>query len=232
MNINVLFFGQPRYLGNGYVYRSIYNEVLNKYPGSKVYAHMWFDLETSNLKSSSWVEGQPYVPYDAPSRFWSLYNPEKFLIEKPRNFSIKSINSERLLDSRYYSEENVSNAFSQMYSIKEVSRLALEDSSEDDLYILTRYDGILQRIPELDNIEFKNHLIIPMGTSEFNDLVWIFGKKVLEKLTEMKTDGLHAGQEALNHPIPEEFKKLWFVDKCKGIKLVKYNMYSEIVRSI
>lgn len=234
--VNLLFYGQPRFSDHVWVSESIKREILDRYNNYRVFAHMWYSLNT-NYDVSSWVDKRPVVSPAAPMNFMARYdrNFESLSVEKPRFFSPNNFPDleKRFSNNEYFSETNVSNVLSQLYSIKTVARNALENPSvtEKDWFVLTRYDGVITKFPDLNKLSpMDRKLYIPKRGSDFNDLIWVFGHSVLERLVNLNTTEVDI--DKLNNPIPEDFKKAWYAEHCQfDHSIIKLDMYSEVVRS-
>lgn len=241
--VNLLFYGQPRFVNSPDVYRSI-KKIINDYDVD-VYGHMWHSPELE-YDVSTWVQQKVYVPYNAPGIFQSLYDPEEFIVSKPRKFKFRFMHEESMKQlndafpgNQYLSDINISNALSQLRSISEVAYLAESkiNRTNENIFVLIRYDGVLSGIPDLNNIPLveddKNILYMPQRGSSFNDLVWIFNEKVLEEMIYIVPNEIdESDTRRMSHPIPEEFKRLWFIKNCpdSDFKIKHINMYSDVVR--
>lgn len=239
MKTALLFFGQPRFIGDNQIWNSIYDNIIEPY-APDIYAHMWYKPGSYDYGISSWASEKgtqkTSVPSFAPAIFYDRYNPTKVLIETPRFFPMTEVTGDlydkRFLgQSEFYSRENMSNIQSQLFSIEKVCNLVEE---EYDWFFLIRYDGLVRGIPDLKKEHSNDQIFIPSG-GDFNDLIQIFGQRdlwVMQRLyQEFDTPYMIPKIIQKGLPIPEYFKYFAYT-RYRSLNKIKRlsDLYADIRR--
>ena len=142
------------------------------------------------------------------------------MFEKPKHFTL----SKQLLRSNY-SQKDLNNIWSQLYSIEQVSNLV---EKSYDFYILARYDSIIKNC--LDYTSIKNDkLYCPNTHNNMPDMIMSFGPKYLSWSKNLYTDILDVYPRVSN-PTPESFKKQTFLNRHSEVDIVPCSMDAVAVR--
>lgn len=243
MKVAFCLFGQPRFVHKTKVLDQ-YRDIVAKYDAD-VYAHAWYDsLSTIDLPSWSREKG---TTIETPS-YAGLQNllEEKFpgsavWIEDQKTFFSwpnRMIDSlKRFEGSQFYSETNMHNIASQLYSISAVANM-VDDSVDYDFLILARYDTELERFPDLSNLKTYLHYL-PEG-GHWNDLIQVFGMEDFAGDAAYKhLRGVHGDMvcprvyETVLLPLPEFFKMQSYIAHNGSDRAVKkIDMYANVIRTL
>ena len=140
----LLLCGQPRNIGNMQIYNT-FKEIITRY-NCDVYIHFWYDETTATVGKTyaPWLPSQDMVVQpDVLKKMIELYNPTKFLIEKP----IEPVGDEHEFTNCRFSRA-VYNLRSYYTSMKRVSEL-VEDPKQYRYIIRARSDIIVHSLPEI-----------------------------------------------------------------------------------
>lgn len=217
--------GQPRFINNPFALRSHQIQIFEKY-NCDVYCHTWYGGNFSG-SASSW-SGIPNVEI---SQFCleiirTKLNPKIFEVDLPKEFSLSKNLEEKLLakfsGQEGWTKKNISNVMSSLYSIEKVVKIAKTlDLSTYDFIILSRYDNLIYRLPDLNLLD-KSKFYISDHHPKFPDLLFIFSPIYLE------TFQIYSKIEEL---ITENFHTIWGPSMNEPLKmfsfLSKYNLDSD-----
>ena len=233
MKVALLLYGQPRHLQNQKAFFKHREDILSKYDVD-VYAQAWF-APMAQYDISSWAKEHgslnAHVPFDTANIIMMNYQPLALQLMRPKKFETnircEDILEERFAGTKFYSKENISNIYSQLTAIETVAKMVLEQETYD-FYILARYDAILDKFPDLNNLSPGFYL--PEG-GHFNDLIHVFTDQYLEffvTLTNSIRDPWITSKMTL--PIPELYKFEHFKLFYNETDLKKIDMYAHVIR--
>jgi hypothetical protein len=143
----LLLCGQPRNISNMEIYNT-FKEIITRY-NCDVYIHFWYDEESGTVGKTyaPWLPSQDIVVQpDVLKKMIELYNPKKFLIEKP----IEMVGDEHEFTNCRFSRA-VYNLRSYYTSMKRVSEL-VDDPNQYKYIIRARCDILIHSLPEITSI--------------------------------------------------------------------------------
>lgn len=191
LKVALTFYGQPRYVKNPHILESYRDYYLDRHD-CDVFCHLWWG-NSNKFDTSSWAvcEGEMISP-DSLDYIKEKFKPVAIKHEEPRSFEFDKLALE-YIDGNFtgrkhhpqfgdiWSKKNYSNMLSQLYSIQETSRLALDHIEKTgvhyDFVALVRYDTILVDQPDLFLCEQKLHL--PCHHDRFPDMIMFYPQKHL-----------------------------------------------------
>ena len=183
MKLCLLMHGQARFLENHLPLESHKKEILDKY-FVDVICHTWFGEGYEN-ETSSW-SGIPstLIRSDTIDLIQKKYKPLIMSHDKPMHFELDPGLESGLLDKfksyNHWNKTNISNSLSSLYSIERVVDIASSlDLANYDFVILSRYDNMIYKLPDLNLLE-KDKFYISDHHDKFPDLFFIFSPKFLE----------------------------------------------------
>jgi hypothetical protein len=149
--------GQPRFINNPYALSSHQKQILEKY-SCEVLCHTWYGGSFSG-SASSWSGMEDVaIVYSSLEEIKDRLHPIILDVDAPREFSLPKQLEKKLL-SKFHGEngwtkKNISNVMSSLYSIERVVRAAKKiDLSGYDFVILSRYDNLIYRLPDLNLLD-------------------------------------------------------------------------------
>lgn len=233
--VAVVLFGQPRFVN--LPYSSISLKFALKNCDVSFFGHLWFDEENPHFESSSW-SGIKKGRLEKNARAYLLkwYRTAEFIFERPEKINLKDVDEEVMDEKRQHDIElaqslvNTSNVISQITSIHRALEhfQKVSDIRSFDFVILTRFDVVVWRFPNLKNID-KNLLYLSNIHNSFADQL-IFGE--VNKV--MATDAfelVEQGITSLDRPTPENLKSNAFYKKFKPEDVVLLNFEAWPLRS-
>ncbi len=265
LTVGLLLFGQPRHIRLTKVHEQYHREIIDRYD-TDVFAHAWSYSDNYDIPSWSAEKGTTHG-------MESLENPEDVILQKyptikeilvePQKTFVFPKRMREFMRTKwdgnpFYSEQNLHNIASQLYSISAVASLAATYGDMQfghklyDYWILARYDTELVDFPKLEELpnqvdEFMRgwdpSIYMPEG-GHWNDLIQIYGmtdqyetvaprpEKYLRNLYfDMMNPQVY---ENLILPIPEFFKMnaygLYYNDPSDAA--TKLPMYVNVIRTI
>jgi len=171
MKIALCLYGQPRFIDNPNIKIYLDDHLFNKYDVD-TYCHFWYDDKLTTYSGSDWHDKPS--PYYKGGDFYKVentleiinkvYNPIKINCESPKDFS-KLFNNDELsiLENKkrnnsgenFFSLRNINNLLSHLYSIE--NSLNLVDLEKNyQFVILTRYDSLILKFPDLNSLQREN----------------------------------------------------------------------------
>lgn len=219
MNVCLMLHGQPRFLDNPYTFATHKREILDRYP-TDVYCHTWF-CEDAEVEASSWSGiSSLKIDSDSINKIKQQYQPKLIQYDPPQQFHLNEELLENLLKrfSQYphWNKKNISNSLSSLCSIERVVDLSMSgDLSNYDFFILSRYDNLIYRLPDLNSLSVDKFYISDHHDM-FPDLFFIFGKKFLE---EFKIFSKHESLIRDNLPLIDGVSSL-----NEGLKSINYKI--------
>lgn len=238
MNVCLMLHGQPRFLDNPFTYATHKREILDKY-NTDVYCHTWF-CEGGEVEASTW-SGISSLIIDPESikKINEKYQPVLLKCEPPRQFNLDDELLVKLLTTfskyQHWNTKNISNSLSSLYSIEQVVDLAMSrELSKYDFFILSRYDNLIYRLPDLNKL-CTDKFYISDHHDMFPDLFFVFGKNFLEafkifskhELLIKNNFSLIDGASSLN----EGLKAISFSENHKSTDLIKIPLPVRVVRN-
>ena len=180
MKICLIMHGQPRFLENQLTWQSHKREILDKYD-TDVVCHTWFS-KGKFLETSSW-SGIPTTEINDNSieLIKEYYNPLFLSYDEPRHFFLDQHLEKTLLHQfkryKHWNKKNISNSLSSLCSIEKAIDIAMKlDLNNYDFIILSRYDNLIYKIPDLNLLQ-KDKFYISDHHDKFPDLFFIFSPK-------------------------------------------------------
>lgn len=211
MRVALLFYGQPRFMGNPLPVETHYRHIIDKYE-TDVYVHTWWSNDVTEYDFSSWskMDSCPSTQ-NAIGKILDYYDPKAINCDTPRKFSFDE-QTQKYVDeminraiahnqssSPHWNEQNFSNIISQMHSIEEVTKLCQKYKQEYDFIIMSRLDNNITEFPELNDLDpnlfYSNDL-----HSRFPDMLYFFGQRFLDS---------HHLYSNLNEAIERYHKSFW-----------------------
>ena len=236
MKVALILYGQPRFVDRPDVIFNHRVNIIGEY-STDVFAQMWFSPEDSYGPTASWADfhgADHIIPSNAEYIVANKWLPKKMRVDHPRTFymseEVRQILDNRFMGNQFYSHSNISNICSQMMAIDRAMKLAYEDETEYDFYVLARYDATLVRFPDLTTLD-REFFYLPHG-GHFNDLVHIWSNKqrfgrIFEGLVDRVLDDATLARE-IELPIPELYKFEAFRPVFDYAK--KIDMYADVIR--
>ena len=238
MKVCLLMHGQPRFLENQLTWKSHKREILDKYD-TDVVCHTWFG-KGKYLEASSWSGLPPTkIKVNSVDLIKKHYNPLSLSHDEPKQFFLHKSLEEILLHQfksyGHWNIKNISNSLSSLCSIEKVIDIAMQiDLNTYDFIILSRYDNLIYKIPDLNLLE-KDKFYISDHHDKFPDLFFIFAPKFLpvfrafskaEKLIKENINSLYP-ESSLN----ESLKMLNFYSIFTERELIAIPLPVRVVRS-
>ena len=231
MNIALLFYGQPRFIGHPEIYQSYKQNIIDKY-NVDIYCHCWLPNNAGKYETSQWSHISNCKAEDgAVQTIMNQYDPVKIIFEKPKYFECSQkihnfFSHNKFSPHNYhYSETDFNNICSQLYSIEQVSNLV---EKSYDFYILARYDSIIKNCLDYTSIK-NNKLYCPNTHNNMPDMIMSFGPKYLSWSKNLYTDILDVYPNVAN-PTPESFKKSTFLNRHSQIDIMPCDMDAIAIR--
>ena len=245
--IAVAMYGQPRHCDNLQVFASILREIVSQYETVDFYCHTW----SGPASISTWAQQNgsidPGIPENPISTINNLYQPIAITVDTPITIETWENIDDVYENLRKYfpnyehlTKQNLVNMKSQFISKRKALELIQTNNipRHYDFVILTRYDGILRGLPDLDNIQHSNNMeniIVPVN-GDLNDTIMIS-----DKTHGYLRDTMENAESILNDdridysnwklPIPELYQKAFLDEYSHGINIIKHKpLYSEVVR--
>jgi hypothetical protein len=228
MKVALLFYGQPRFVGNEDVIKSYKKDILDKYD-TDVFCHTWWTDKGGEYDCSTWskITNCP-ISSNTLDIIRETYSPIVLKYDEPRIFEFPPkvmLYVEKFTgkhpDGDYYNHKNYSNILSQLYSIQKVSEIFESHADKHsetkyDWIVLARYDTVLIDFPDLYKCN-PNKFYLPNHHPKFPDVICTFGLKFLEWSKNVFYD-VDCGREAfvyenIWHPSPEAFKFCSFMKR-------------------
>jgi len=189
LKVALTFYGQPRYVKNPHIFESYRKFYLDRYD-CDVFCHMWWG-NPNKFETSPWAvcEGEMISP-DSLDYIKEKFKPVAIKHEEPRSFEFDKSALEyidgnftgRKHHPQFCNKKNYSNILSQLYSIQETSRLALDyiekTSVHYDFVALVRYDTILFGVPDLEKCD-SSKMHIACHHPNFPDMIMFYPQKHL-----------------------------------------------------
>ena len=213
LKVAVLFFGQPRNIQNRLSAFS-HRFWLRKHDVD-YFGHCWYD-ESSPSYSAGENAGLISIPQNAPQIIRNQYPNISLSIEKPIDFT----NDTRISDYLRGMENSDQNSklrsllpifLSQYYSISQAVGLVSDEAiPKYDFVILSRYDNLLLKVPDLVELPI-NKLIASNSRAYFADLLFIGQLSHIKALNVLP----RISQLLENEPdvSPEELKRAAFLQE-------------------
>ena len=147
MKIALCLYGQPRFIDNPNIKKTINEKILSQ-QNIDVYGHFWYDDSVQKFHGSDWhnaptvhYQGGPFdvIPntLDIIKDNYNLTNLNNFVYEPPKDFSNILTKDEMFAlsiktknpwdDHNYYSPNNVKSLLSHLYSIETALNLIPND---------------------------------------------------------------------------------------------------------
>ncbi len=180
MKVALLLFGQPRNLENLNSFNSHKEWIYDEYDVD-TFCHVWWEKGIKEYDVSDWVKEECTVSEDPIQVIEERYKPKRIKVEPPRTFKL-SYNLHRRTREKFgtghpWSEKTLSNVSSHLYSIETAARL-IENPSDYDFIILSRYDNYIHNFPDLESMD-GDHFYLSDHHPRFPDLMYIFSPKFI-----------------------------------------------------
>jgi hypothetical protein len=235
MRIALVFYGQPRFLRNPYVYPSHRRHIIDHYE-TDVFIHTWWSPETSAFDVSSWTGiTAAWSDPRTPDILRARYAPAAIEIEAPRKFELSGETRaalERLSNGNpNWGEANYRNLASHLYSVERASELVAASGRQYELIVVTRLDAILDTLPLLSSLR-RDRFHVSDHHNHFPDLLYIFGQRFLASQKVYSSMGELAARYAddLWEPSAEALKYASFIDQFSPSDIVPIRTEVGVVR--
>ncbi len=233
MKVALLFFGQPRFLGNPLPFQTHRDHILNKYE-TDVFCHTWWSPDQTSYDTSSWSHiGNAPADKNSINKIVDLYKPKVTKFQESMIFKTSDETNFNKVTRIYdWAYKNKNNIISHLYSFTKVGEI-LEDfiATTDTVYdfvIVSRLDAEIMRLPNLKTLN-PDKFYLPSHHDKFPDNLFVFGPKFIKFLNiypnieELSTKVWQPSAEAYKW---ENYKK-YFEEPL----VPNYNVYAEFVRS-
>lgn len=181
MKIALCFYGQPRYIDNPLSYQTHKDHIYSQ--GTvDVYTHYWFNSSLTTYKTSDWSQKyENYVHSETPKIITELYNPKKYLEEKPKEDFDYNNFEQNVTHFSYYSSNNMKNLQSHLYSFEKCLNLVKESNTDYDFVIMSRFDNKIVTMPDLKTQPKEKVLLNNfVGNGCFPDVIVAFDYKLID----------------------------------------------------
>ncbi len=226
LKVALLFSGQPRYLDNPYPRSSHKKHIIDRYD-TDVFCHTWWDKENECYPVGSW---STISKCDSSGKELEIikkaYNPKILVDETPCFFEFEK-ESRDLIDSKFegqegWNEQNYSNILSSLCGIESVIDLVKDysilEGVEYDFVILSRYDNIIYKFPDLYKLE-KDKFYLSDHHPKFPDLIFFFGSKFLDAFK------IYSNVDEL---VKENIGEMWGPSMNEPLKFFSYRKHFDI----
>lgn len=211
--VAVLFFGQPRHIGNRISSLS-HRHWLRRHKVD-YFGHVWYGA--SEILEYTVGENvlSNHIPNSAPDLLRRQYPGIKLVVEKPRQFKLDDypVLQDQIAKPRNrkigYQLDLLPVFLSQFYSITSAIKVFCESavSTDYDFVVLSRYDNLVIHIPDLEKLPM-NRLIVNNARSFFHDYIFIGNLPLVEALDAYRNLNQLLLMEA--DYSPEELKRASF----------------------
>jgi hypothetical protein len=178
MKVALCLFGQPRFIDNEFGQES-HKHHIYKQSEVDVFAHYWFDKESTVFNSSDWsTHHNNYVHPKSDELIQKFYTPKVYLEEKPKEkFDYEEL-KETCSKLSFFSENNFYNLRSHLYSFeKSLSLLESHVSKTGETYdyiVSSRYDNKIEFFPDLNKLTKERVYIDSRCNYNFTDAILLF----------------------------------------------------------
>lgn len=236
MRVAVIFFGQPRYIRNGFSARS--HKKWLKDADVQFFGHMWFDENVSEYPVAPWGSFREKVTigFDAPLLVRRQYPGISLSIEKPLGFDTSryvfalGLKPDEEISELFQKQiSNLSNNLSQFYSIKQAYAKfqSVADPEDFDLVVLSRFDNLICKLPAPQFLPIEK-LSLSNLHDDFPDLIFMGPWNLMKNLDAY--DNLEVLLKEKRQISAENLKKLSFLNRHRLIDIHPVNVDIETLR--
>lgn len=225
-SLAICFYGQPRFIDNDFVSK-FYTNLKSQY-NADIYIHSWInDIETK-MDASDWATQYNFVEKQGSAdQLLSMYNPVKFVFEKPRQFKLHDTARNLVKDLNYYSENNENNLLSHLTSFSQCVKL-IEKPSDYDFLLITRFDAFLE-MPNLNLLDNNKFYLFGKNHKHWTDIAFLCGNKYSCAFSVI--DNIKELSEKVQLFTAEEYKKHNYFMHFSSDNPVWLELGSGLVRS-
>lgn len=231
MNVALCFYGQPRYLENLNSVQS-HKEHIYSQAAVDVYTHFWFSESQESYPVSDWCRVRDLkVHKNTVEAIKVLYNPIALAYEQQKEFTPSDEIKEILKPKPYYTENNVFNLLSHLYSLQKCIELFEERKNKSyDFVIVSRFDNKIHKFPNLTQLSKNKFYLTDFYGKGFNDYIYITDEKYLSGLKVY--ENFDSISKLTIGCVPEEYKQINF-HRTHGKDILEYipNLQAGILRS-